>query len=335
MRTSNYHKNLKISKKAMRITAGCLAALVLAGIIAFFVYFHVDTVEVLSSERYTDEEIKEMVLRGPLASNSVLAPMLYSNSVEGVPFVEGFAVRQVNRNTIAISVKEKKPVGCIPFLDCFIYFDRSGRIIESSTERDKKIPYFDGLEVDHVALEEDLAIKEESVLNTAVSLSRIFEKNDMIPDHIYFDDKYQISLEYGTVLVQLGKDSYLEDKMARLIAILPKISDQKGILHMESVTADVKTITFEKEVTAADKKENGEAASDGEQTGEDGEALEGSGEDGSFDQSAEGWEDGDGTEGDSYGQGQEEPDEEEYDPGSEEYDENLDDGNYDSDQESW
>ena len=293
-----------------------------------------DTVEVLSSDRYTDEEIKDMVLRGPLASNSVLAPMLYSNSVEGVPFVEGFAVRQVNRNTIAIGVKEKKPVGCIPFLDCFIYFDRSGKIIESSTERDEKIPYFDGLEVNHVALEEDLAIKEESVLNTAVSLARIFEKNDMIPDHIYFDEKYQISLEYGPVLVQLGKDRYLEDKMARLIAILPKISGQKGILHMESVTADVKTITFEKEGSAVDPNKDGTSPGNGE----DADSAGDSPEEGNLDDSFGGDVDesqGDGT-GESYGgQGQEESDGEDYDSDTWEEDENLDDGNYDSDQESW
>ena len=249
MRTSNYHKKWKLNKKTIRILLGSGAGLVIVWIIAFFVYFRVENVEVMVSDRYTEEEIREMVLRGPLAYNSVLAPGLYSNSVEDVPFVEGFEVRQVNRNTIAISVIEKQPVGCIPFLDCYMYFDRTGKIIESSTERDEKIPYFEGLEVDSVALEDELAIEDESVLNTAVSLARIFEKNDLIPDHIYFDANYAITLEYGDITVMLGKDSYLEDKMARLIAILPKISGQKGILHMENVTADVKTITFEQEET--------------------------------------------------------------------------------------
>lgn len=327
MRTSNYHKKLNISRKMMRIIIGCLAALVLAGIITFFVYFHVDTVEVLSSDRYTEAEIKEMVLRGPLASNSVLAPMLYSNSVEDVPFVEGFEVKQVNRNTIAIGVKEKKPVGCIPFLDCFMYFDRSGTIIESAVGRDKKIPYFEGLEVDHVVLEEALAIKDDSVLNTAVSLARIFEKNDMIPDHIYFDEKYQITLEYGTVMVQLGKDSYLEDKMARLLAILPKISGQKGILHMESVTADVKTITFEKDISETDQTQKETDALDGEQTQDGGASKESRDEEWS-DYTGDSWEDTESQE-------QEASYEEDQGTDDSVEEENLDDGNYNSDLESW
>lgn len=271
MRTSNYHKKWKLNKKTMRILLGSVAGVLLAAVIAFFVYFRVENVEVMVSDRYTEDEIKDMVLRGPLAYNSILAPGLYSNSVEGVPFVEGFEVKRVNRNTIAIGVIEKQPVGCIPFLDCYMYFDRTGKIIESSTERDDKIPYFEGLEIDHVVMEEELAIQDESVLNTAVSLARIFEKNDLIPDHIYFDEQYQITLEYGDIMVMLGKDSYLEDKMARLIAILPKISGQKGILHMESITADVKTITFEKEEDTTDTADTGEENTSGETDADTGE----------------------------------------------------------------
>lgn len=269
MRTSNYHKKIKLSRKTIQILAGSAAGLVLAAVIFFFVYFHVENVEVMVSDRYTEEEIKEMVLRGPLAYNSVLAPGLYSTAAEDIPFVEGFEVRQVNRNTIAIGVIEKDPVGCIPFLDCYMYFDRSGKIIESSTERDQKIPFFEGLEIDQVVLEEELAISEESVLNTAVSLARIFEKNELIPDHIYFSEQYEISLEYGNVTVMLGKDSYLEDKMARLVAILPQIRGQKGILHMENITADIKTITFEQEKTGEDGADPDSAAEDGSDTGED------------------------------------------------------------------
>ena len=83
----------------------------------------------IRDSHYTDEEVREMILRGPLASNSVLAPMLYSrDEVDDVLFVEGFSVTQLNHNTIAISVKEKQPVGCIPYLDSYIYFDRSHQV---------------------------------------------------------------------------------------------------------------------------------------------------------------------------------------------------------------
>ena len=87
---------------------------------------------------------------------------------------------------------------------------------------------------------EKLPIKE-TVLNTAVALSTIFAKNDSLPDHIQFDESYEISLLYGDITVSLGKDVNLEDKMTRVIAILPQLAGQKGILHAENVTDSVKT----------------------------------------------------------------------------------------------
>ena len=249
MRNSNYRKKLQINRKFWYVAGGAIAAALAAAVIFFFVYFRVENVEVMGSSHYTDEEVREMILRGPMASNSVLAPLLYSqDEVEDVLFVEGFSVTQLNRNTIAISVKEKQPVGCIPYLDSYIYFDRTGVFIEGSRQRDESVPYFDGIQVNRVVMGEKLPIKGDTVLNTAVALATIFQKNQMIPDHIQFDNNYQISLLYGDITVMLGKDRYLEDKMTRVIAILPMIEGKKGILHVESVTDSVKTITFEEEI---------------------------------------------------------------------------------------
>lgn len=249
MRNSNYRKKLQINRKFWYVAGGAIAAALVAAVIFFFVYFRVENVEVMGSSHYTDEEVREMILRGPMASNSVLAPLLYSqDEVEDVLFVEGFSVTQLNRNTIAISVKEKQPVGCIPYLDSYIYFDRTGVFIEGSRQRDESVPYFDGIQVNRVVMGEKLPIKGDTVLNTAVALATIFQKNQMIPDHIQFDNNYQISLLYGDITVMLGKDRYLEDKMTRVIAILPMIEGKKGILHVESVTDSVKTITFEEEI---------------------------------------------------------------------------------------
>ena len=202
----------------------------------------------MGSEHYTEDEIKEMILRGPMATNSILAPVLYTkDETDDVPFVEAFSVTRTARDTIVVSIKEKKAVGCIPYLDSFIYFDRNGIFIEGDKTRDESVPFFDGIQVDRVVQDEKLPI-EDTVLNTAVALSTIFAKNDNTPDHIQFDEKGSISLLYGDITVQLGRDQFLEDKMTRVIAILPQLSGQKGILHLENVTDSVKTITFEAEV---------------------------------------------------------------------------------------
>ena len=239
---------MKTSKKKSLKAVGVLLVLLLAGIIFFFTYYQVDEVQVMGSSHYSEKQIRKMVLRGPLASNSVFAPLLYTKqNTKDVPFVEGYTVTRLNRHTICVSVKEKDIVGCIPYLDSYIYFDRNGIFVEGSTERDEKIPFFDGIKVKKVIQNEKLPIKDETVMNTAVALSTICAKNDKVPDHIEFEDDGQISLVYGDITVKLGKDEYLEDKMTRVLAILPMISGKKGILHAENVNDNSKNITLEQE----------------------------------------------------------------------------------------
>ena len=322
MRASNYRK--KIDKKVWRIIWGVIAGLVLAGIIFFFAYFHVTHVEVVESNHYSEDEIREMVLTGPLASNSVLAPLLYSkDNVTGIAFVEKFDVTRIDHKTIAVSVKETEAVGCIPYLDCYVYFDREGIMIDSSVERDDIIPYFDGIQVSHVVKGEKLPMEGDTILNTAVSLARIFEKNDSIPDNISFDENHQITLQYGDIRVELGQDQYLEDKMEKVLAILPLLKGKKGILHLENVSDTVQKVTFEEETGEEETDPNGDLLEDSGDSSEDDGSYDDSGyDDGSYDDS--GYDDGSyddsGYDDGSY-------DDSGYDDGS--YDSGYDDGSYD------
>ena len=254
-----------------KLVIGSVAVVVLAAAVFFFTFFQVKTVEVIGNDHYTEDELKEKILKGSMTSNAILAPLFYSKNVaEELPYIESFNVRRSGRNKLIISVKEKSVVGCIPYLDSYVYFDSNGYFVEGSKTRDTKVAFFDGIQPKKVVMEEKLPIKE-TVLNTAVALSTIFAKNDMVPDHIMFDDSYEISLLYGDITVQLGKDEYLEDKMTRAIAILPQLEGQKGILHMENISRNSKTVTFEAEeveITAENWNggydENGDYTGDGE-----------------------------------------------------------------------
>ena len=254
-----------------KLVIGSVAVVVLAAAVFFFTFFQVKTVEVIGNDHYTEDELKEKILKGSMTSNAILAPLFYSkNAAEELPYIESFNVRRSGRNKLIISVKEKSVVGCIPYLDSYVYFDSNGYFVEGSKTRDTKVAFFDGIQPKKVVMEEKLPIKE-TVLNTAVALSTIFAKNDMVPDHIMFDDSYEISLLYGDITVQLGKDEYLEDKMTRAIAILPQLEGQKGILHMENISRNSKTVTFEAEeveITAENWNggydENGDYTGDGE-----------------------------------------------------------------------
>ena len=250
-----------------------LAVLLLAAMVFFFSFFQVKNIEVRGSTRYSDEEVKAMVLKGLFAENSVLAPIFCSkDNVKDTFFVDGYSVTQMSRDTIAINVREKKPVGCIPFLDSYIYFDRNGFFVEGSRNREDKVPYFSGIEVRQVVEDEKLAFRGTDILNTAVTLATIFQKEQKLPDYVEFDGKGQITLVFGMITVNLGENKYLEDKMARAIAILPKIQGRKGILHLESVKDNSKIVTFEPlEMT---EEEKSEAAASGSVLSEDPEGAD-------------------------------------------------------------
>ena len=81
---------MKVSKKNQLKVTGLIAVLLLAGVIFFFTYYQVDEVQVMGSSHCSEKQIKKMVLRGPMASNSVLAPLIYTKkNTKDVPFVEG------------------------------------------------------------------------------------------------------------------------------------------------------------------------------------------------------------------------------------------------------
>ena len=162
-----------------------------------------------------------------------------------ISFIDAVEVSYINPNEVLITVKEKQSIGCVRYLDCYVYFDREGIAIESSVKRDEEILYFEGMEPDFVCLNQPLSVSSEQFLDAALSLSQMIEAGSRHPDNIRFDEKSMLTLTYGTIQVKLGKNQYLDDKMARMEAILPQIEGQKGTLHLENITSEKKIITFE------------------------------------------------------------------------------------------
>ena len=75
------------------------------------------------------------------------------------------------------------------------------------------------------------------------------EKYEILPEMVCFDENQEIILVYnnGNIHCNLGKDTLLEEKITRVAAILPKLSDFTGILHLEDYETDITNIIFSKE----------------------------------------------------------------------------------------
>ncbi len=234
-----------------RLLVALIVFIVVGGLVAAFLlaedYFRVENVEVIGAERYTEDEIKDMVMSGRLGDNSLFLRLKYSDKeIKDIPFVEKMDVKIDDPNSITINVYEKAIAGYVEYLGHYMYFDKDGIIVESATEKIEGIPFVTGLKFDHCIMYEPLPIDNKDVFAEILSLTQLMEKYDIKTDRIYFDRNMDITLFFGDARVFIGNFDNIDDKMIRLQYIIPKLKGMKGVLHMENYSQDSQSdyITF-------------------------------------------------------------------------------------------
>jgi len=198
----------------------------------------VSTVYVEGNVHYTQEEIKALVMDGVLGDNSLYLSMKYKNrGVENVPFVDAMDVSILSPDTIKITVYEKALAGYVKYMDTYVYFDKDGYAVESSTVRTVGIPQVTGLNLNYVVLGQPLPVQEghEEVFGTILEITKLLNKYELAADRIYFHQDSAITLYFGDAKVALGKETdRLEDKVMCLPQMLPKLDGKKGTIQMET-----------------------------------------------------------------------------------------------------
>lgn len=111
------------------------------------------------------------------------------------------------------------------------------------------VPRVLGIAEGEVSLNENIETKDKSVFNTILGITRMVEKYGILPEIVLFDEDLHITLVYqdGNIHCELGKDTLLEEKITRVAAIMPKMKEYTGILHLEDYAEDTTNIIFSKE----------------------------------------------------------------------------------------
>ena len=243
-------------RRTNRISAGTMGKIMIPLILLLIVlsggYYYiiknytVHTVYVEGNIHYTNEEIMAMVMEGYYGNNSLFLSLKYKDrSVENVPFVEKMDVSVVDPHTIKIEVYEKALAGYVEYLDRFMYFDRDGIVVESSTERTNGIPLVAGLSFDHVVLYQPLPVEDMGIFQDILNITQLVNKYELSVNRIYFGSDNTLTLYFGGVKASLGKRENLEEKIMELQYMIPSLEGKSGTLRMESYTEETKTITFE------------------------------------------------------------------------------------------
>lgn len=210
--------------------------------------YTVSTVHVEGNIHYTDEEIKDMVMEGVLGNNSLYLSAKYKDKgVENIPFVDVMDVEILAPDTIKIVVYEKALAGYIEFLDTYIYFDRDGYVVESSSVKTVGVPQIAGLSFDYAVLGEKLPVADEEVFESIMTITKLLGKYELISDKIYFRGGKEIVLFFGDIKVALGKATSLEDKIMAIPTFLKELEGKKGTLRLENYSEEEKMTVFEAE----------------------------------------------------------------------------------------
>ncbi|MCM1091943.1 MAG: cell division protein FtsQ/DivIB [Muribaculum sp.] len=216
------------------------AVLLLVGMVGWYVWdtHTVRTVYVEGNVHYTAEEIKELVMEGPMGNNSLYLSMKYkSRGIKDVPFLDAMDVDILTPDTIKITVYEKALAGYVKYMNTYVYFDKDGYVVESSSIRTAGIPQVTGLSFDYIVLGQPLPVAEEyrDVFGTILEMTKLLDKYELSADRIYFHTDTKITLYFGEVKVALGEEKqWLEDKIMRLPEMLPQLAGRKGTLQMET-----------------------------------------------------------------------------------------------------
>ena len=126
-----------------------------------------------------------------------------------------------------------------------------------------------GLTEEPLKAGQTISVTDSGIFSTLQAVTRLFNKFDIKPDSISVDSGNSITLHYGTVDVCLGKDILLEEKMARVDAILPQLKGLSGTLHLENYSEDTVNIIFDKAGTDSSSSA-GESGTDSSSGGSNG-----------------------------------------------------------------
>lgn len=135
-------------------------------------------------------------------------------------------------------------VGCIKYMEHYMYFDQDGMVRESSREKADNIPLITGLEVDHVTVGENLPITDTEVFRWLLEVVLTLQKHDITLDKIYISDEMEMTLYIGDVRVELGKNEQTSEKITELSNFYEKLKTMSGTLYMQDFDLANKTFTF-------------------------------------------------------------------------------------------
>ncbi len=209
--------------------------------------FSLDEIKVSGCELSDTQDVVDTIKAESFAGNTALLYLVNMfNPIDDIPFVEKIEIEFLSKNVISVTVYEKSMAGCIEYMDGYVYFDKDGVILESSSEMLEGIPCIKGLNYNQWEVGEKLPIDDESKFQSILTITQLIEKYELDIDGIKFTAENEIILIHEGITIELGEGEYLAIQMMNLGSILEGLEGMEGTLYMKDFNSDNATASFSK-----------------------------------------------------------------------------------------
>jgi cell division protein FtsQ len=190
-------------------------------LVLFVSTFHIEKVDVVGTKRYTVQQMNEMIFQSKQDYNSLYLYLKYRFFEEPrIPFVEKIDVKMIDNHSVTIFVYEKMVAGCVDFMGEYLYFDKDGIIVESSSQRLEGIPIIKGLEFSEIILNEKLKVQKDELYDVIINITQLIEKYELDVDIVSFNNNYEVTFYCNDIKILLGKKSTYDEVLSDLKNIL-------------------------------------------------------------------------------------------------------------------
>ncbi len=222
----------KEDRKGLRI-GFAIAAVVIVIIIAVCLGTNIQEITFTGNTRYTSEQLEDILFPDNISRNSLYCYLRNRlRPHETIPFIEDYKVVFHSPRHVEVLIYEKSVVGYVSYMSSYMYFDKDGIIVESSSDKIAGIPWITGLDFGQIVLFQKLPVENEVIFQEILNLTQILSIYRLDVDKIQYNNYGEATLYIGDIEVILGTNESLNGKIAELSDMLPMLEGRKGTLYL-------------------------------------------------------------------------------------------------------
>lgn len=222
----------KKRKRTIGIWIGAAAFLAVA---AVMLCLRIRNVTVEGNKKYPAEQIEGMLFDNGWDRNSLVFYLQDRfRPHKQIPFVEDYEISFKDPFSVEVIIYEKSVVGYVSYMSSYMYFDKDGIIVESSSSRLEGIPWVTGLTFGQIVLNQPLPVEDEQIFGQIMNLTQDLAVNAISADQIRYDSYKNATLTIGDLEVYLGDHKEMNGKISELHDILPELAGMAGTLYLDT-----------------------------------------------------------------------------------------------------